>query len=513
MARWTGSMSIRWRLVLVTVTTSVLAQLFAGAILTLYDDQVYKAQKAREAAVQAGILSASLAASLVFHDAAATREYLNPLKANPEIGASGAYGGDGALVASYSRAGTSPPLLPPSAPAVGQRFAGDDLMVSVPVVQGTDTVGTLYLQVGMEPLASRLMRSVGIVLLAIAGSLAVAVPISMRLNRAIADPIREIAGAASRIIAGDLSVKPTLMSRDDEIGVLVRTFDEMVASLRQMTAEVNSGAKVLAETANAILTAMTQASAGSTETATAIGETSATMEQVKQTVERSAAKAQQVSEGAQRTAQAAQSGREAVEAVTEGMANIREQVSAVADTILRLSEHSQMIGEIIAAVNDLADESNLLAVNAAIEAAHAGEQGRGFAVVALEVRNLAEQSKEATAKVRTILGEIQKATGAAVLATEQGSKAVDAGVAQSARAGESIRVLAESIAGAVQAAMQIAASSQQQLAGVSHVALAMENIRQASEKNVAGIRQTEVAARDMNELGRKLETLVEKYRS
>src|SRR5690606_7732014 len=126
------------------------------------------------------------------------------------------------------------------------------------------------------------------------------------------------------------------------------------------------------------------------------------------------------------------------------------------------SEQGQAIGEIIAAVNDLAEQSNLLAVNAAIEAAKAGEHGRGFAVVAQEVRSLAEQSKQATAQVRTILQDIQKATTAAVLATEQGSKAVEDGVRQTTEAGEAIAALAEMIDEAAQAATQIAASSQQQ---------------------------------------------------
>ena len=95
---------------------------------------------------------------------------------------------------------------------------------------------------------------------------------------------------------------------------------------------------------------------------------------------------------------------------------------AIAEHILALSEQTQQIGEIIAAVNDLADQSNLLALNAAIEASRAGEQGRGFAVVAHEIRSLAEQSKAATAQVRTILSDIQRATNAAVMATEQGTK-------------------------------------------------------------------------------------------
>jgi len=133
-------------------------------------------------------------------------------------------------------------------------------------------------------------------------------------------------------------------------------------------------------------------------------------------------------------------------------------------------------------------------------------------VVAQEVKSLAEQSKQATAQVRTILGDIQKAISTAVLATEQGSKAVETGVKQSTEAGESIRMLADSIAEAAQAATQIAASSQQQLAGMDQVALAMENIKLASAQNVAGTKQAETVAQTLHELGKKLKHLVEQYK-
>jgi methyl-accepting chemotaxis protein len=248
---------------------------------------------------------------------------------------------------------------------------------------------------------------------------------------------------------------------------------------------------------------------GSAETATAVSETTATVEEVKQTVQLANEKAKRVSDSAQQVATVSQTGRQAVEKLIVGMDRIREQTASAAESIVRLSEQSQAIGEIILTVNDLAEQSNLLAVNAAIEAAKAGEQGKGFAVVAQEIKSLAEQSKQATAQVRAILGDIQKATGAAVMATDLSGKAVEEGTQQSDAAGEAIRVLAESIVEAAQAALQIAASSQQQMVGMDQVALAMENIKQASSQNMAGTKQAEVAAQNLHELGVKLKQLVE----
>jgi methyl-accepting chemotaxis protein len=323
------------------------------------------------------------------------------------------------------------------------------------------------------------------------------------------DYLKETAKVADSIAGGDLRVSVKPQSDKDVLG---NAFATMVQSLRHTTTELAEGANVLASSASEILAATTQVATVTAETATAISETTTTVEEVKQTGHISSQKAKNVLESSQKALEVARIGRNSVETAVDGMKRIQRQMESIADSIVRLSEQSQTIGEIIATVNDLADQSNLLAVNAAIEAAKAGEQGKGFSVVAQEIRTLAEQSKQATAQVRNILSDIQKATSAAVMATEQGSKAVEIGVQQSAEAGESIRTLAETIAQAAQAATQIAASSQQQLVGTDQVALAMENIRTASTQNAVGTKQAETAAHNLHELGQKLKQLVEQYR-
>ncbi len=321
--------------------------------------------------------------------------------------------------------------------------------------------------------------------------------------------LQEKAGVAEKIAAGDLAVKVTPQSEKDILG---NAFATMIANLRAVTQEIRDGVNVLSTSASEILAAATQLSSGAAETAASVSETTTTVEEVRQTAQLSSQKGKYVSESAQKAAQVSQTGKKSVEESIAVMNRIREQMASIADSIVRLSEQSQAIGEIIASVNDLAEQSNLLAVNAAIEAARAGEQGKGFAVVAQEVKSLAEQSKQATAQVRNILSDIQKATSTAVMATEQGSKAVEAGVRQSVEAGEAIRMLADSIAEASQAATQIAASSQQQLVGMEQVALAIENIKQASTQSAASAKQSETAAQNMQELGQKLKQLVGQYK-
>ncbi len=243
--------------------------------------------------------------------------------------------------------------------------------------------------------------------------------------------------------------------QEDELKVYRDQLEEMVnqrtADLSNVILEVKETVNILVSTSSQILAATIQVASGTAETATAITETSTTVEEVQQATKQSAQKAKNVAENAELVAKVSNEGQKAVEETVKGIGRIREQMDLIAQTVIRLSEQSQSIGGIIASVTDIADQSNLLAVNAAIEAAKAGENGRGFAVVAQEIKNLAGQSKQATLQVRNILFDIQKATGAAVMATEQGSKAVEAGVIQSAQAGEAIRILAKSSNEAVSA--------------------------------------------------------------
>lgn len=277
---------------------------------------------------------------------------------------------------------------------------------------------------------------------------------------------------------------------------------------RVITRELRENIAQLSSSSAEILATTTQVASSAAETAAAVSETTATVEEVKQTAQHASQKAKYVSDSAQKASNVSQAGRRSVEEALRVMHHIREQMGSIAESIVQLSEQSHAIGQIIATVNDLAEQSNLLAVNAAIEAARAGEQGKSFGVVAHEIRSLAEQSKQATGQVRTILGDIQKATNVAVLATEQGNKAVEAGVKQSSETDEAIRLLSASINEAAQAATQIAASSHQQMVGMDQVAVAMNNIKEASEQNVAGTRQAELAAQGLHQMGVRLRLLV-----
>jgi methyl-accepting chemotaxis protein len=393
--------------------------------------------------------------------------------------------------------------------------------------------------------STNVFLSIGII------SILLGVALVLTLTSAIANPLGEMTDVAENIANGDLSSRIKPLARNDEVGkltssfsnmteylqaiaseaeqvaqgnlilrtkpksdkdVLGTSFNRMGANLRDLLNQVQDVVNVLASASTEILSSVSEVVTGATETATSVSETATTAEEVKQTAHVSSQRAKHVTDTARKASDISQAGERSVEETISGMDRIKEQMESIAESIVRLSEQSQAIGEIMQSVNDLAEQSNLLAVNASIEAAKAGEHGKGFTVVAQEVRSLASQSKQATAHVRSILNDIQKATTEAVMATEQGAKAVDQGARQSVVAGGSIRNLAHAISEATQAAAQIELSNQQQLVGMDQVAVAIGNIREASAQNVTSMRQVETAAQDLHDMGQKLKTLVAQYR-
>ncbi|MEO8856259.1 MAG: methyl-accepting chemotaxis protein, partial [Burkholderiaceae bacterium] len=321
--------------------------------------------------------------------------------------------------------------------------------------------------------------------------------------------LRALAATAEQIALGDLRAKVIPQSGVDVLG---NSFARMSGDLRDQIRELINGATVLGSASSEIVASSSQLAASATQSAAAVSETTTTVEEVRQTAQLASQKARLVSDSAQKSVEISDNGRRSTQDVEAGMARIRRQMELIAASMAQLSEQGHAVGNIIATVEDISIQSNLLAVNAAIEAAKAGEHGKGFGVVAQEIKSLAEQSRQATTQVRSILSDVQKATAAAVMATEEGGKVVDAGMRQSEASGKAIQALGGSVNDAAQAALQIAASSQQQLVGVDQVAAAMESIKQASEQNAVSAKQLETTARSLNELGQRLQQMVGRYK-
>ncbi len=332
----------------------------------------------------------------------------------------------------------------------------------------------------------------------------------------ITEPVNEAMRLARFYASGDLTAR--FDERIPVAGEFVAYRDalntigiELQRLMKLINEELYEGISVLSTASSEILTVTTQLSSASSQTATTVNETSDTVESVRTKADLMNQKTKEVSEKAMNALNVSGDGQKSIEEILEGMNNIQRQMDMIGMNVIKLSEQSQAIGEIIATVTDISEQSNLLAVNASIEAAKAGEFGKGFAVVAHEIHNLAEQSKQATTNVRTILTDIQRGVSSTVVSTERGTKSVADAARLTSDAREAIEVLTRSTADFSRQAIEITSSIHEQAAGMDQISLAMEKIRDAAQKNLEITQTVEKTAEDLHELGLRLKKLTVQY--
>jgi len=335
--------------------------------------------------------------------------------------------------------------------------------------------------------------------------------ITYMLRSSIAKPLDAFMEFVERVGRGDLAGQ-TAAAGTDELGRLGTTLNGMVDGLRQLAVQSREATENLNAAAAEIRASTQEQAASVEEQLAAVQETAATVDEITHSGAQIGKRAQEVIASAQATAQTSMAGLQAVEETARAMDAIREQGQAVAENIVALSEKTQAVGEIISTVNDISERTHLLALNAAIEAAAAGENGRSFAVVASEMKVLADQAKDATSQVRSILGDIQRGINSSVMLTEEAVKRVTAGKERTDTTQATITEISSRVQESVQTFQQIVASTNQQQLGIEQVTGALQNIRQASQQTAAGTRQLETAAANLSNLSQQLLSLVERYR-
>jgi methyl-accepting chemotaxis protein len=323
-------------------------------------------------------------------------------------------------------------------------------------------------------------------------------------------PLERLAHAAAGIAGGDLRQRLDTAG-GDEIGDVARSFAAMTDALTHLLQDLRGAAAEMEREAAGVLATSTQQSAMAHQQASAINETSTTVAEIAQTSKQATAYADSVISQTQKSETLSAEGQKVVAESVSGMEKLGEQVKAIAMAITDLSERTLQIGDIISTVKDVAEQSNLLALNASIEAAKAGEHGRGFAVVATEMRTLAEQSRMAAEQVRGLLNEVQKGTRAAVSVTEEGSRRAQAAMELARGAGSTILGLSEVIRESSGAARQIAGNTRQQTIGVDQIAAAMNELTSAMGDSVEQTRRIEQVAGNLTNLSKRFSDLVGRY--
>jgi methyl-accepting chemotaxis protein len=325
-------------------------------------------------------------------------------------------------------------------------------------------------------------------------------------------PLRLVQQAVATLAAGRLPARLDLSEADGEVAPLARDLDDLGAALRGLLQDLRGSTDRLAEETRGVLAGVADHGAAAAGQAEALRHAAATAALISESTREAAREADLVIEMTQRAEALSGQGSGAVEQAVRSAGALGEQVRRIAATMSDLSERTLQVGEIVASVKDLAEQSNLLALNASIEAAKAGEHGRGFAAVAMEMRTLAEQSRQAAVQVRSILGEIQKHAREAVLATEEGSARAALATGRSRSAGEAIGDLAVVIRGSAGSAQAIAARTRTQAAGAAALVAAIAELSSLGARGAEGAATVEARAAAIAGLAARLSSLAERFR-
>ncbi|MBE7618696.1 methyl-accepting chemotaxis protein [Gluconacetobacter entanii] len=344
----------------------------------------------------------------------------------------------------------------------------------------------------------------------------VALIVTFWTRRSIMEPLASIMHVMERVGQGDLATRAKvgdMGENRDEVARLAAGLNRMIDGLREIARQSGEVTRDL-DVAVADIRASTQQQAASVEEQfAAIQETAATVDQITHSGAQISKRAREVISSAEVIVHSSASGLDAVEETARAMARTHDGAEAVASNIVALSERTEAISEIITTVNDLSERSHLLALNAAIEAAAAGEHGRSFAVVAAEMKILADQSRDATQNVRSILGDIQRGINTSVMLTEEAVKRVSAGRERTDIAYKTIERMTGGIEEGVHAFQQIVASTNQQQLGIEQVMTALQSIRQASQQTSGGTRNLEASASNLGKLSKQLLAISARYRT
>jgi twitching motility protein PilJ len=313
------------------------------------------------------------------------------------------------------------------------------------------------------------------------------------------------------VARGDLTLRGKVTN--DALGNVADSINFMLDNFTTVIERVRNAAVEVSTNANRILVATDEMNTGTgqqdqeiTNTSSAVEELTVSMKQVSNNAEASA-------EAARRALDAAEQGNRAVRDTLDGMQRIRSSVQATARKIKSLGDRSLEISEIINVINDITEQTNLLALNAAIEAARAGEAGRGFAVVADEVRKLAEHSRTATKDIAALIKAIQAETNEAVVVMEEGTKEVEVGAGLADQAGKALEAISIVVRQSAELVQEISLASKQQVRGTEGVANAMQIISGITRQTSQSARQAAGTVGTLVKLSEQLVDALSQFRS
>lgn len=334
--------------------------------------------------------------------------------------------------------------------------------------------------------------------------------IALLLKQSILKPLNKGVEMARMLATGNLTVDMEVSGRD-ETSVLIRSIRDTIIALREIVSGIKADADNLASASVQLSSSSYEMSQNIQEESNRASQVAAAGEEMTQAVMEIAKNAVTISNSSSGTVGQAQTGGHMVENTIKEINVISDTVGEFSRIIDSLSESSQQIGNVVGVISDIADQTNLLALNAAIEAARAGEHGRGFAVVADEVRKLAEQTTTATKEIGKTIGSIKTEVGKAIMAMDQTTSQVESGVARATESGKGLNAIISSVTELQSMILQIASATEEMHATTDTIAKDIEYIAGTTKENSSAAEQITQSSTEMSQLAVHLKQIVDRF--
>ncbi|MBJ6725784.1 methyl-accepting chemotaxis protein [Geomesophilobacter sediminis] len=342
-------------------------------------------------------------------------------------------------------------------------------------------------------------------------ALALSIATALVITGSVKKPLDEIVASIIDMTEGNLCRRVEYRGAD-ELGQLSAHFNGFAEKLQRIMLELNNDAERVASASVQLMATAQQMAEGSEEVVAQASTVATAGEEMAATSSDIANNCHLAADGAARANASAQEGSGVVQSTIAVMESVADRVRSAAQAVESLGSRSDQIGAIVGTIEDIADQTNLLALNAAIEAARAGEQGRGFAVVADEVRALAERTTRATKEISEMIRSIQSETQNAVSVMEEGNREVERGTGEAARSGRALAEILEQINAVTMQANQIATAAEEQTATTGEISSNMQSITVVVQKTAQGAGETFQAARSLSSMSEQLQSIVRQFK-
>jgi methyl-accepting chemotaxis protein len=351
-----------------------------------------------------------------------------------------------------------------------------------------------------------------IAIAAIIGGVALSALLAMWIIRSVSGPLNQMRSTIAEVEKSGDFTRRILAVGSDEVGQTATSFNQLMSTLQTMLQQILANVDKVSSAARALAASSGQVASSSAQQSEAASSMAATVEEVTVSINHISASAREALSLSQKSGELSSEGGNIIHSATSEMEQIAETVRQTSLSIEELGQRSNQISSVVQVIKDVADQTNLLALNAAIEAARAGEQGRGFAVVADEVRKLAERTTKATGEITRMIDDMQSSAHAAVASMGSAVGQVGGGVAKAQQAGSAINQIREGAGQVVRVVNDISAALIEQSSASNDIATHVERVAQMSEENSTAAGQSAAAAQHLEELANAMRASVAQFR-